>query len=59
MISLKQLDREYIKTNREIDKIEIELQDLKDHKVRLKYFYETYYKNKPITKKINEVLKHE
>jgi len=32
MISLKQLDREYIKTNNEIDKIEIELQDLRDHK---------------------------
>ncbi len=57
MISLKQLDKEYIKTNREIDKIEIELQELKDHKVRLKYFYEKNYKNKVEHKKISEVLK--
>lgn len=44
MINLKKLDNEYVKTNSEIDKLELELSELKDHKVRLRYFYNTYYK---------------
>jgi len=50
MIKLKELDREYVKTNNEIDKLENELRELKDHKVRLRFFYNRYYKNR------NEVL---
>jgi len=52
MMKLKELDREYIKTNNEIDKLENELSELKDHKVRLRFFYNRYYK----TKNRNEVL---
>lgn len=52
MLNLLKLDREYSKTNYEIEKLESQLSELRDHKVRLRYFYTKYYK------KSSEVLKN-
>lgn len=52
---LKELEHEYFKTNNEIDLLENKLIELKDHKARLRFFYDTYKQdNEVIIKWLNK-----
>jgi len=48
---LKELEHDYFKTSNEVDQLENKLTELREHKLRLRFFYEQYKKE--------EVLKNE
>ena len=46
MISKEELEKQHIFVIDRIDKLELELKELKEKKERLRFFYDKYFKNK-------------